>query len=931
MIRGLAAQGRRRRAEILSAQRRMFFHPRHQGEHSPLGGGNSSSSSSSSNGTSTSFSTPLHYRSYSSSCRSCLSMVPPESSSSLSNDENDGVSFDLEQDIERFAASCLDQIVVPGDLFAPSPFPPNNDTHSRSHDQSTFPSLNQELGLDSIWEDAEENDATSDDFDFVVEEQYGEPSQTGEMVGANAQIDRKEKTFDSAMQILRNFDPQDPPSTDKPEDLQLWLECAAQREAVMKYQKIIEKARDRKAFDSLGLIQRHVVQWYEDLRDAIDVRQKRYISNGKNQGTAGKRYGPFLCSLPPEKIAVIAAHEAILECLLGTGRTGLEGIPLTKMAMAIGSAIETEVITQRRMKELYKRDHENADLEDEDDDEEDNMPDKESSGSDDGHAEKQTADGEPKDTFSIIDKWTFSAGHLKRFTDDLKRIDPKLNTNKRAINYAVRKAKQAMNSEETWSKDDILHTGAGVLSILIQHTTVHDNGKEVPAFTVEKSWKDNRSTSYIVLNDRLVKIFTEDTSNSLAAITTRHTPMIIPPNDWVGPRDGGYRWLKCDFMRTHGSQVQREALKHADLSTVFDGLNVLGKTAWKINPEILEVAKHCWENDIAIGDIPTRTDLAVPPEPIRPEYIAPEHLGGPESPKMQAYVKENQKFRESLFKFRRIKQKNMDLRSLRCSAMLKLDQAEKFKDFDRIYFPYNLDFRGRAYPVPPHLSNVGSDLCRGMLTFADSKPLGERGLFWLKVHLANFAGKDKMSFEDRAKYVEENLHNIRASVENPYEEGSWWMTLDDPFQGLATCFELVRALDSGDPEAYESNLCVHMDGSCNGLQHYAALGRDTVGGKAVNLLQDEGPQDVYLGVMDEVIRRVAEESERILSFDTSKTDSLSAQQKKELKYHEAAKLVNGLIDRGVVKRTVMTSVYGVTYVGARTQIQEKIEEKVRSH
>jgi len=56
-----------------------------------------------------------------------------------------------------------------------------------------------------------------------------------------------------------------------------------------------------------------------------------------------------------------------------------------------------------------------------------------------------------------------------------------------------------------------------------------------------------------------------------------------------------------------------------------------------------------------------------------------------------------------------------------------LDQAEKFKHFDKIYFPYNLDFRGRAYPVPPHLSNVGSDLCRGMLRFSESKPLVRAG------------------------------------------------------------------------------------------------------------------------------------------------------------------------------------------------------------
>lgn len=80
--------------------------------------------------------------------------------------------------------------------------------------------------------------------------------------------------------------------------------------------------------------------------------------------------------------------------------------------------------------------------------------------------------------------------------------------------------------------------------------------------------------------------------------------------------------------------------------------------------------------------------------------------------------------------------------------------------------------------------------------------------------------------------------------------------------------------------------------------------------------------------MHEVIRRVAEEAASEVGFDTSCPDSLTNLQKKALKHNQAAKLVNGLIDRGVVKRTVMTSVYGVTYVGARQQIQEKIEEKV---
>lgn len=149
----------------------------------------------------------------------------------------------------------------------------------------------------------------------------------------------------------------------------------------------------------------------------------------------------------------------------------------------------------------------------------------------------------------------------------------------------------------------------------------------------------------------------------------------------------------------------------------------------------------------------------------------------------------------------------------------------------------------------------------------------------------------------------------------------------DPFQGLATCHEIVQAIDSGDHENYMCSLPVHMDGSCNGLQHYAALGRDKVGGKAVNLCIADKPQDVYSGVMHEVIRRVALDAEEQLPFNENKKD-LSKAEKEALKKVKSARLVNGLIDRGVVKRTVMTSVYGVTYIGAKNQISEKIEEKL---
>lgn len=82
---------------------------------------------------------------------------------------------------------------------------------------------------------------------------------------------------------------------------------------------------------------------------------------------------------------------------------------------------------------------------------------------------------------------------------------------------------------------------------------------------------------------------------------------------------------------------------------------------------------------------------------------------------------------------------------------------------------------------------------------------------------------------------------------------------DKPWETLAACMELRDALAHPDgPENYPSCLPVHQDGSCNGLQHYAALGRDVEGAKLVNLIEvgDDKPADVYVFIpMDVRARR----------------------------------------------------------------------------
>lgn len=64
---------------------------------------------------------------------------------------------------------------------------------------------------------------------------------------------------------------------------------------------------------------------------------------------------------------------------------------------------------------------------------------------------------------------------------------------------------------------------------------------------------------------------------------------------------------------------------------------------------------------------------------------------------------------------------------------------------------------------------MGDDLSRCLLVFAEAKPLGESGLRWLKIHLANLFGYDKASFDERVEFVHEHLNEIRDSAEKPLD------------------------------------------------------------------------------------------------------------------------------------------------------------------
>ena len=138
--------------------------------------------------------------------------------------------------------------------------------------------------------------------------------------------------------------------------------------------------------------------------------------------------------------------------------------------------------------------------------------------------------------------------------------------------------------------------------------------------------------------------------------------------------------------------------------------------------------------------------------------------------------------------------------------------ARKMKDEEGFYYPHNLDFRGRAYPMHPYLNHLGSDVCRGILEFAEGRPLGKSGLRWLKIHLANLyaGGVDKLSYDGRISFTENHLDDIFDSADQPLEGRRWWLGAEDPFQCLAACINLSEALRSPSPETAISHTPVHQ-------------------------------------------------------------------------------------------------------------------------
>lgn len=390
-------------------------------------------------------------------------------------------------------------------------------------------------------------------------------------------------------------------------------------------------------------------------------------------------------------------------------------------------------------------------------------------------------------------------------------------------------------------------------------------------------------------------------------------PPRVTPSSWLQDQSvpsavgGVYTFTTVDCVKGAMGSIMM-----ACRAPIIEALDSISSVAWSINRFILHVEEAVIQEGYAVGKI-RQSYFPLTYARLR-KGILPCSIPNRTTPLINRTSADayDEQFRDDW-------QQLSDVRGARIHLLQGLRQARALLTAEKVYFPNNMDFRGRFYPVAARLNHVGSDPFRALLNHADRKPLGADGLRWLKIHTANKMGKTKLSFDERVLWVENNMAQIVESSEAPMTGSKWWQEGEDPFGALAACRELSSAYShSQGPEKYPTNLLVAVDGSYNGLQHYSAIGRDITGARLVNLLPSARPHDAYtelLNIMMTTIREDAQNDDEVAQRCVGSGIGLD-------KNH---------IRRKTVKQAIMTQVYGVTAFGMKEQIAVQLEEQNKAH
>lgn len=395
-----------------------------------------------------------------------------------------------------------------------------------------------------------------------------------------------------------------------------------------------------------------------------------------------------------------------------------------------------------------------------------------------------------------------------------------------------------------------------------------------------------------------------DKTKAYVAVTMPvYGPCVEPPLDWGTGVVGGFhtdQLRRANSTLVHGRATARRRGRQADMPVVHGAVNYLQRTAWAVNVRLLNTV-YAIAKQFSTKEIVSLNDT---PAPIKPEWLKEGWTKEPKDTWPTDKQEEFKAWKRETAEWH-TQRKLLGVRYARFYAATRA--AEMFRDYPAIYFVYFADSRGRLYPLTYGLNPQGSDLSKALLQFAEAKALtDDRAVLWFHVQGANKWGFDKATLEERMAWVQERTDLLLQFADDPVNNQGW-LEAGDPLQFLAWCFEYAEYVRS--PRSFKSALPISMDGSCNGLQNLSAMFRDEIGGKATNLTANTVMEDIYNNVAKAATRRL----EALVP-----ADEIEAKLKDQWLAHG--------ISRKAVKRSVMTTPYGVT---ERTATEYIIDDYLR--
>ena len=454
-------------------------------------------------------------------------------------------------------------------------------------------------------------------------------------------------------------------------------------------------------------------------------------------------------------------------------------------------------------------------------------------------------------------------------------------------------------SIELWNKDMRVHLGTLVLDVIMRTTGI-----------VELKRGDTRTPDKIICSPAIAE-WVRDGIERRALMSPEYVPLPIPAKDWTTPYDGGYHTPLIShypLVRKATKNFLEELADNADMSKVYTAVNAAQRTAWRINRRVFEVAKEFWDKGIRVNALPDAPELVLPPCPICGQVPTAEERGNNNHP---CFHDNEQVLRLWKDAAKRAFEERIANGSRNIEVAYTLCLADMFLNEEKFFFPYYLDFRGRLYCRVSYLSPQGSGLGKSLIEFAEGKHLGtQEAADWLAIHVANSWGHDKLTFSERIQWTKDNTEMLLAIAENPYDNRQWaTLKIKEAWPALAATFEWAGYIREG--LSFVSHLPIGQDGTCSGLQHYAALLHDEHTARQVNVLPSERPADVYKAVAEQTIKIL-----EALVGDPEEGEMAMAW------------LETGIINRKLTKRSVMTLPYGATSFSCKNYILDYYSEVV---